>query len=412
MKSMSLPAIVSTASGPAAVTITQTLGRRGIPIHALSNMKHAAAFYSRYTVARHRTPIGVGGSDLRNNVEEPEALLDYLENHVERGVLFPGSDNNIRFLARHKQRLLDAGFRMCIPDEDVLNKALNKSDVTVVCRRHGFPVPQTIVVDSRDDLAEVRRELQFPIVLKGVYKKNHRLVRGAGQLASEYDAFLSRFRGKTERHQAVAQEWIPGGPETFAKLYVMCDLDGRVVATHQLRRLRVQTRRDGSQGDTLVAKTERIPEMVEQWLPFFEAIGWVGMASMECKYDERDGLYKLIEINPRPWAILKVSVDAGVDIPLLYYKLAQGERVEPLHDFRENQYYIRLLWGNLDAPEPAAALSMLWFGHIGLREVLSVYGRLLRNVKRLTVDVGRPSDPMPTLAAIYHQGIHNFKDWF
>ncbi len=412
MSSTILPAIVSTASGPAAVTITQTLGHLGIPVHALSNMKHAAAFYSRYTVARHRTPIGVGGSDLRNNVEEPEALLDYLEQHVERGVLFPGSDSNIRFLARHRQRLLDAGFRMCIPEESVLHKALNKSDVSVACRQHGFPIPQTIVVESRDDLAEVRRELRFPIVLKAVYKKNHRLVRSAADLTAEYDAFLARFRGKTERHQAVAQEWIPGGPESFAKLYVMCDLEGRVVATHQLRRLRVQTRRNGSQGDTLIARTEHIPELVEQWLPFFKAIGWVGMASLECKYDERDGLYKLIEINPRPWAILKVSVDAGVNIPLLYYKLAQGEAVEPLREFQDDRYYIRLVWGNLDLPEPVVSASMLWFGHIGLREVLQVYRELALNARRLSVDVGRLRDPLPTLAALYFQGVHNFRDWF
>jgi predicted ATP-grasp superfamily ATP-dependent carboligase len=409
---MKLPAIVSTASGPAAVTITQTLGRLGIPIHTLSNMKHAAAAYSRYTTVRHRTPIGVGGSDTRNNVVEPESLLDYLETRVRRGVLFPGSDNNIRFLSRHKQRLLDAGFKLCIPDEKVLLTALNKSDVAVFCRDNGFPIPRTVVVNSRDDLPEVTRELQFPIVLKGVYKKNHRLVQSAGELVREYDAFLERFQGKTEQTQAVAQEWIPGGPEKFAKLYVMSDLDARVVATHQLRRMRVQTRRNGSQGATLIARTERIPAMVEQWLPFFEALGWTGMASMECKYDERDGLYKLIEINPRPWAILKVSVDAGVNIPLLYYKLAQGERVEPTDEFRENQYYIRLIWGNLDIPEPAASLSMLLFGQIGLGEVLRVYGELLAHPTRVSVDVGTPVDPVPTLSALYYQGVHNFKSWF
>ena len=56
----------------------------------------------------------------------------------------------------------------------------------------------------------------------------------------------------------MAQEWIPGGTECFGKLYVMCDQASRVVASHTLRRLRVHTHRDGSQGDTLIAKTERI----------------------------------------------------------------------------------------------------------------------------------------------------------
>jgi predicted ATP-grasp superfamily ATP-dependent carboligase len=320
-----LPAIVSTASDIAAVTITQTLGPLGIPVHALSNVKHAPAFYSRYTTTCHRTPIGVGGSDIRDNVHEPDELMEYMLENVERGVLFPGSDGNIRFLARHKQRLLEAGFHLCIPDEDALLKALNKSDLALFAAEHGFPIPETRVVDSAADLVRVRDELRFPIVLKGVFKKNHRLIKTRDELASGYDTFLDGFRGKTDRIRTVAQEWIPGPSEAFAKLYVMCDHDGTVKATHQLRRLRVHSRKDGSQGDTLAARTERIQALADEWIPFFKRLGWVGMASMECKRDPADGRYKLIEINPRPWAILKISVDCGMNIPWLYYRLAQGE---------------------------------------------------------------------------------------
>ena len=62
--------------------------------------------------------------------------------------------------------------------------------------------------------------------------------------------------------RAVAQEWIPGPPDRFAKLYVMCDQRSRVVAHHTLRRLRVHVRQDGSQGDTLIAKTERVSRLI------------------------------------------------------------------------------------------------------------------------------------------------------
>jgi predicted ATP-grasp superfamily ATP-dependent carboligase len=407
-----VPAIVSTASDIAAVTIAQTLGPLGIPVHALSNVKHAPGFYSRYTTVRHRTPIGVGGSDVRDNVHEPDELLDYMLRHVERGVLFPGSDSNVRFLARHKQQLLDAGFHLCIPDEGVLLKALDKSDVALFAEEHGFAIPRTRIVDSAADLERIADELRFPVVLKGVFKKNHKLIKARDHLTGDYVAFLKGFAGKTDQVRAVAQEWIPGGSEAFAKLYVMCGHDGTVTATHQLRRLRVHTRRDGSQGDTLAARTERVPSLVDEWIPFFERLGWVGMASLECKQDPADGRYKLIEINPRPWAILKISVDCGVNVPLLYYRLAQGERVEPSTDFQQQRHYIRLVWGNHGIPEPAACLAMMWNGHIGMGEVLGLYWRLLLNARRLSVDVGRLRDPLPTLAALYFQGILNFKGWF
>jgi predicted ATP-grasp superfamily ATP-dependent carboligase len=410
--SAKVPAIVCSAGNPAAVTITQTLGPMGIPIHALSNMDRPACHFSRYTTTCHTTPTGRGGSARHDNVHEPESLLAYLADHVERGVLFPGTDANVRFLSRHKRRLLDEGFRLCIPDEAVLTKAVNKSDLADFCAERGFPVPRTVVVDSASDLQAVVDRLQFPVVLKGVFMKNHAFVAGADALPDTYELFLRRFGGKTDQCRAVAQEWIPGPPDRFAKLYVVCDEQSRVIAHHTLRRVRVHVRRDGSQGDTLIAKTEKIQPFIDRWLPFFEAIRWVGVASLECKYDARDGEYKIIEINPRPWAILKVSVDCGVNVPLLYYRLALGEPVERQTQFAEDQYYIRLLWGNIDVPEPWRSLGMLATRRITLREVWRVYRTLIRNRRRVSIDVGSLRDPWPTLACMYYYGVRYFTRWF
>lgn len=407
-----VPAIVSSAGNPAAVTIVQTLGPLGIPIHALSNVDHAACWYSRYTTERHRTPVGEGGQRAYDNIQEPEALLDYMLEKVQRGVLFPGSDANIRFLSGHKQRLLDAGFHLLIPDEDVLRIAANKSDVAMFCAENGFAVPRTVVVRSRADLDQVRDALKFPVVLKGVYLKNHRFVDTKDDLDRCYDEYMAKARRHPVDAEGVAQEWVAGGDDRFVKLYVVCDQDSRVVASHTLRRMRVHTRRDGSQGDTLAARTERVQAVIDHWVPFFTRIGWVGVASLECKYDPQDGSHKLIEINPRPWAILKISVDCGINVPLLYYRLAQHEAVEPQEAFEEGRYYIRLIWGNLDLPEPVAVAGMLLTGRIRPWEVVSLYWKILRSLPRLTIDVGRLRDPAPTLACIFHHGVRRFGNWF
>lgn len=406
-----VPAIVSCAGSPAAVTIAQTLGPLGVPIHALSNMEHSAVWYSRYCTKKHLVPAGPGGTLYRESAEEPEELLHAMLESVERGVLFPGTDANVRFLAKHKDTLEDAGFQMLIPDETTLNKAANKSDLAEFCEEHGFPIPKTVIVKGTEDLEAVR-QLQFPIILKGVFMKNHRFVESIDELDEIYASFLEKFAGKTDKIDAVAQEWIPGPSERFAKLYVICDRDSRVIAFHTLRRLRVHTRKDGSQGDTLVAKTELIQPLIDRWLPFFQKLGWVGVASMECKYDQRDGEYKLIEINPRPWAILKVSVECGMNVPLLYYQLAQGIEVEPQSTFTPDRYYIRLLWGHLDPPEPVRCAGMLLTGHITLREVMRLYGELLSHARQVSVDVGRLRDPLPTLACMFHWGIRRPSWWF
>jgi predicted ATP-grasp superfamily ATP-dependent carboligase len=48
---------------------------------------------------------------------------------------------------------------------------------------------------------------------------------------------------------------------------------------------------------------------------------------VEFRYDPRDGLPKLMEINPRFWGSLPLAVYAGVDFPYLIFQLAQGQPV-------------------------------------------------------------------------------------
>jgi hypothetical protein len=55
---------------------------------------------------------------------------------------------------------------------------------------------------------------------------------------------------------------------------------------------------------------------------------------------------------------------------------------------------------------------MLINRRITLREIVRLYGELARNFRRLTIDVGRLRDPMPTLAGMYYYGIRHFKGWF
>ena len=59
-----------------------------------------------------------------------------------------------------------------------------------------------------------------------------------------------------------------------------------------------------------------------------------------------------------------------------------------------------------------ACLAMLYTGQIGLGEVLRLYGELLANIPRISIDVGRLRDPLPTLACMYWYGIRHFKGWF
>src|SRR5262249_10470047 len=63
------------------------------------------------------------------------------------------------------------------------------------------------------------------------------------------------------------------------------------------------------------------------------ALNWHGVAMVEFKMDS-DGQYWLMEINPRLWGSLALSIDAGVNFPLGLLELARAEQPAPQPDYK------------------------------------------------------------------------------
>src|SRR5262249_54288816 len=53
------------------------------------------------------------------------------------------------------------------------------------------------------------------------------------------------------------------------------------------------------------------------------ALSWHGVAMVEFKMDS-NGRHQLMEINPRLWGSLALSIDAGIDFPMGLLMLARG----------------------------------------------------------------------------------------
>ncbi|MFQ6672357.1 MAG: ATP-grasp domain-containing protein, partial [Candidatus Tectimicrobiota bacterium] len=75
------------------------------------------------------------------------------------------------------------------------------------------------------------------------------------------------------------------------------------------------------------------PDLRAFGVGLLEALGWQGVACIELLEDERDGVVKLMEINPRFWGTLALAIQAGVDFPYLLYRVATEGDVEPHMDY-------------------------------------------------------------------------------
>jgi D-aspartate ligase len=77
-----------------------------------------------------------------------------------------------------------------------------------------------------------------------------------------------------------------------------------------------------------------VAQAVESARCVLDAVGYHGIFSAEFKRDPRDGLFKLLEINTRPWWFVDFAVRCGVDVCRMAYDDAQGVAVAPVSDYR------------------------------------------------------------------------------
>jgi predicted ATP-grasp superfamily ATP-dependent carboligase len=118
----------------------------------------------------------------------------------------------------------------------------------------------------------------------------------------------------------IVQELVPGdGAAQFS--YAGVWQDGQPVISMVARRTRQHPANFGTGCFVETIDNPEIERLSEQ---FLGSIGFSGMVEMEFKRDERNGSYKLLDVNPRIWTWTALGQPAGVDFPFALWTLAQG----------------------------------------------------------------------------------------
>jgi predicted ATP-grasp superfamily ATP-dependent carboligase len=153
-------------------------------------------------------------------------------------------------------------------------------------------------------------------------------VRSAVDARSRLDEILAAKLG------VVLQEYIPGSftEHHFVDGYV--DRTGAIKALFARRRVRIYPPDFGNSTAMLSIPLQHVCNAVESLRRVFDAVQYRGIFSAEFKRDPRDGLFKLLEINTRPWWFIDFAVRCGVDVCRMAYDDAQGHAVQAVNDYK------------------------------------------------------------------------------
>jgi predicted ATP-grasp superfamily ATP-dependent carboligase len=191
-------------------------------------------------------------------------------------------------------------------------------------RAAGVPVPDTMYPESEEEL--YRLSFDFPVILKPSIVANFiSVIKLKAILANNLDELVRYYRfmaSVIDRSEIMVQELIRGGTRN---LFSFCSFfrDGEVRGKIMARRLRQHPMDFGT--STTYAVTCDIPELEELATKVLRKMNYYGLSEVEFMFDEKDNVYKLIDINTRTWAWHTLGAKAGVNFPLLLYKDMHNE---------------------------------------------------------------------------------------
>ena len=122
------------------------------------------------------------------------------------------------------------------------------------------------------------------------------------------------------------QEYLPG-EEYSVDVYVR--RHGRVIAAVPRDRMKIDS------GVAVVSRTLDLPDLMRSAIRIAEVIGTRGCANVQFKR-AADGVFKLLEVNPRYPGTLPLTTAAGIDMPKLMVDELMGRPVpDKLMPFNE-----------------------------------------------------------------------------
>ena len=72
---------------------------------------------------------------------------------------------------------------------------------------------------------------------------------------------------------------------------------------------------------TTFAVSLKDPYLEDMAVNLLKEIGYFGIAEVEFMRDDKDGLYKLLEINGRPWGWHTLLKASGINLPYMLFQL-------------------------------------------------------------------------------------------
>jgi len=323
--------LVANASGGVALAVIRSLGKKGIKVTGAAP-RNAYPMYSKYC----KDKIIYGTYNNRRDITG-RLLQIVKENNYD--VFLPVVDEKTLILLSRNKEKFEKYTKLPIADPEILETASDKAKVMEIAEELGIPCPKTYPLTKISDIEKLKNKIEYPVVIK---PRHSRGSRGVVYVNSKYELVRKFRKVYSSYKKIILQEYIPhGGAYGFETLF---DAKSKPKAIFVHKRLREYPIHGGP---STLRESVKNTDAIRLGLKILKKINWYGVCMVEFRKDPRDNKLKVMEINPRFWGSLPLSIAAGVDFPYLLYKMAINEKINSVFEYRAGIKCRWLLFGDI-----------------------------------------------------------------
>jgi D-aspartate ligase len=303
------PPAVIPALQRAGLALARGLGRTGIPVVGIGWSRDEPGSHSRYLSHHYRLDTVRGDGDTK--------LLELLRRtcREQRAVFLPDSDWSLEFAMRNWSEVRGLTELPLPQDLDTIAALKRKDRLSATAAAAGVATPTTISCTNLEELAD---RMTFPALVKAAEGKWF-------EAAFNQKAFLARnieealagvARAQELGIETILQELVPDAQQRMYSLFSYISQGGAPLASivgRKVRQLPVDF------GSATAFRIEWNRDVYDLGMRLLNWCGYRGFAHVEFALDERDGRWKLIEVNPRIPQWVSIGIRKGFNIARIAY---------------------------------------------------------------------------------------------
>ena len=308
--------------------MVRSLGKKNLKIYSISEKKTALCFYSKYCKNRFISP-----NPRTDSIKYINFLLDLVKNN-DFDTIIPVHTYTMLLLTKYRDILSDF-VKIPPPDYDVFINAYDKNNTLRIANENEIKIPITYFYNDINEIIE--KIEKYPVVVKASRRHGIGIVicNNSSELKKKYTNMVDRYGS------CIVQDYIPNGGE-FG-VYTIFNKYSEPIGLTVKKRLNCINTYGGVSSFRETVDNE---ELVKIAFKLLRKIKWFGVAMVEFRVDTRDGLPKLMEINPRFWGSLHLSIQSGINFPYMLYEITTNGESAPMLDFKKG-VQSRWLFGEL-----------------------------------------------------------------